>query len=81
MPDRFWVDPATIMYYNWDWGKKEIPRISRWEAYDQFLPEQKITKLLGKYIQARRALREPLNLKLATGFSNCSTCLNKSGFN
>ena len=65
MPDRFWVDPATMMYYNWDWGKKEIPRMSRWEAHAQFLPEQKITKLLGKYIQARRALRERLNLKLS----------------
>ena len=47
MPDRFWVDLVTMMYYNWDWGKKEIPRISRWEAYAQFLPEQKISKPIG----------------------------------
>ncbi len=64
-------------YYNWYWAKKEIPKISRWDAVAQFRREQKITKLLGKYIQARRALREPLNLKLATVL----TCLDNANFN
>jgi hypothetical protein len=47
-----------MMYYNWRWGRTEDPFIPQWAAYLEYQPERKLAKLLGKYIQARRALRE-----------------------
>jgi hypothetical protein len=52
------ISLATMMYYNWSWGRTEDPFISEWAGYLGYQRERKLAKLLGKYIQARRALRE-----------------------